>query len=296
MPDPLVTLMLSMAVAVGWFGVVRLARGVRQTSLTAAAGWAIWFQVTLTVATIAALSRSQIPPGIVDQLWYLTAVSALCPFVSVLGARRGRVVEWNLFVVLPLIIVLEWSALAQWSACWKGQRLELETPSIVAYFVVMAFGPASFLPTRFGASSLCWNLLWVWEVAQFGDWREPRSEVSRISGFLLVVFWISGFRSARKTRRDPGWNRVWQDFRDCFGIGWSFRVMARVNEVARREQWPWVLTDHGLETISPDGPSTTLPDGDPRVDRTFRWLLKPFVDPVWIDERLAEPIATSGSL
>ena len=126
MLELLVAAMLIQAVAFGWYGVLRLMRSVRRTSLTSAAAWAAWFQVTLTVTTIATLAKSQVPLGIVDQLWFLTAVSALCPLVAVLGARRGRLLEWSAFIVLPVIVVLEWPALAQLTRCWHGQRLDLE--------------------------------------------------------------------------------------------------------------------------------------------------------------------------
>ena len=119
MPDLLVALMLSLAVAVGWLGVIRLTRSVRHTSLTAAAAWAIWFQVTLTVTTIATLANGRVPPGILDQLWYLTAVSALCPFVAVLGGVFGSQLDaavwrmgtaWELSGPRPLRVEWAWRA------------------------------------------------------------------------------------------------------------------------------------------------------------------------------------------
>src|SRR5439155_6530825 len=137
-------------------GVFRLMRTVRHTSLTAAAWWSAWSHSTLTVATIGTIAKNLVPPGIVDQLWYLTAVSALCPPVAVLGARRGRAVDWSLFVLLPLIVVLEWPAVAQWSRNWSGQRLELESPSLMAYVLVLAMAAGNFANTR-----------WEWPSAWF---------------------------------------------------------------------------------------------------------------------------------
>lgn len=63
-------------------------------------------------------------------------------------------------------------------------------------------------------------------------------------------------------------------------------MTGRINEVAQREQWPWILTDNGLKPISNESQPACDPEADPRVNHTFRWLLKPFVDPEWIDERL----------
>lgn len=62
--------------------------------------------------------------------------------------------------------------------------------------------------------------------------------------------------------------------------------MARVNEIARRDNWPWTLTENGLSPVDPKNAIASDPDSDPRVDHTFRWLMKPFVDPEWIDKRL----------
>ena len=291
MTDVLVAAMLSLAVAVGWIGVVRLSRSVRHTSLTAAAAWAIWFQTTLTVTTIATLAKSRVPLGILDQLWYLTAVSALCPFVAVLGARRGRLLEWSGFIVLPLIVVLEWTALAQLTRCWNGQRLELETPALIGFALVLFMALGQFFDTRYPMSILSWMAAWgnvCWSLrSSTAALLIDRNADQRIAIFFLLQFWLA---VAFETRPRPvvtfGWNRVWTDYRNIFGNLWALRLMARVNEVARRDKWPWTLTEGGLNPVDHQNATAGDPTGDPRVDHTFRWLLKPFVDPEWIDERL----------
>jgi hypothetical protein len=59
-----------------------------------------------------------------------------------------------------------------------------------------------------------------------------------------------------------------------------------LNDIAHREQWPWCFTLQGLQP-QPGSPAAPAPSNDdPRVDHAFRWLMKPFVDPEWIDERL----------
>ncbi len=290
-------MMLSLAVAVGWLGVIRLARSVHQTSLTAAAAWAIWFQVTLTVTTIATLAKGRVPLGILDQLWYLTAVSALCPFVAVLGARRGRLLEWSLFIVLPLIVVLEWPALAQISACWNGQRLELETPTVLGYFLVLTMSLGSYFVylTRFSPAVICWAHAWgaailslnnslTESIAAYSPIRAGNHVYLTIA--LQFLFWLAMSWAARVQSRCAGWDRVWHEFQSWFGGVWALRIMARINEVALREQWPWRLTPEGLRPVSPDVPNPDSATTDPKVDRAFRWLLKPFVDPEWINERL----------
>ncbi|MFM9964965.1 MAG: hypothetical protein ACKV2Q_27510 [Planctomycetaceae bacterium] len=301
MPDLLIAPILLLAVSVGWLGVLRLARGVRHTSLTAAAAWAIWFQVTLTVTTIATLAKDRVPLGILDQLWYLTAVSALCPFVAVLGARRGRLLEWSFFIVLPLIVVLEWSALAQLTRCWNGQRLELETPTLIGYGLVMlmCLGTYVFSSGRFSVAALVWTSSWSLFVLatlmprKLDDWSGTPQTDRLATAILQLMFWGIVAVSARKASAQHGWNRVWFEYRDWFGTAWSARLSARINEVAEREQWPWRLTQSGWQLTSSETPPMEPPADDPRVNHALRWLLKPFVDSDWIDERLNAASPTS---
>jgi hypothetical protein len=298
MPDLLVAMMLSLAALTGWLGVIQLSRSVRRTSLTVATAWAIWFQVTLTVATIATLAKSRVPPGILDQLWYLTAVSALTPFVAVLGARRGRLLEWSLFIVLPLIVVLEWPALAQWRPCWNGQRLELEGPALIAYFLAWTMSLGSYLiMTRFTPAVTCWAYAWMAAIMSLNnsltDAFAALSPIrpgnhSYLAIAMQILFWLALNWAANVRSRYDGWDRVWQDFRGWFGVLWATRIMARINEVAQREQWPWRLTHGGWEPTSSEQPQRRPPIDDPRIDHTVRWLLKPFVDPEWIDARLKD--------
>ncbi len=296
MPDLLVALMLSIAVLIGWLGVIRLRHSVRHTSLTAAAAWAIWFQMTLTVTTIATLAKGRVPLGILDQLWYLTAVSALCPFVAVLGARRGRLLEWSVFIVLPLIVVLEWPALAQWKPCWNGQRLELEAPALIGYFLAWMMSLGSYLiMTRFTPAVTCWAYAWMSAIMSLNNSLtdafaalspiRPGNHIY-VAIAMQIFFWFAMNWAANVRSRYDGWDRVWHDFRGWFGVVWATRIMARINEIALREQWPWRLTHDGWEPTSHEQPQSGPPIDDPRIDHTVRWLLKPFVDPEWIDERL----------
>lgn len=290
MPDLLLGTILTLTVAIGWLGLLRLMRTVRHTSLVAAAWWSLWFQTTLTVAAIATIAKHLVGPGILDQLWYLTAVSSLCPLVAVLGARRGRIVDWSLFVLVPLIVVLEWPAIAEWRRCWNGQRLELEAPSLIAFALVLIMGAGNFVGTRLTRPAIVWMVTWsliVWTFSgSFGQNRVPREPVYSYLVISLLVFWAAVAKAVARKSNATGWDKVWQDYRNLFGTVWSFRLMTRINEVAQRDQWPWTLTADGFRLVSlgmeyPGDPAT-----DPRVDQTMRWLLKQFVDPEWIDARV----------
>ncbi len=299
MPIILMRTIVLLAVALGWFGVARQARAVRQTSLTAATWWSVWFQLTLTVVAIGSVSQTFLPPGFADQATYLAAVSALCPLIAVLGARRGRVVDWSFFILLPLVVVLEWPALAQWSATSRGKPLDLETPSLVAYGVVLLMGAGNFVFTRFTWPAVLWMSLWGWCVWSLSQRGISRSDTVAIIFCGQLLFWLQVDAAFRHRRTMMGWDRVFCDFRDHFGAVWAFRLMARVNEVAQREQWPWRLMPDGLQPFPGESSTATKsaldhnPNTDPRVAHTFRWLLKQFVDPEWIDSRLADESVNS---
>jgi hypothetical protein len=295
MPDVLPGLILIPAVVSGWLAFAFVRHSVHGTSLTAAIVWVGWFLVTLTVAMIATFFGHRIGSGWLDQLWYLTAVSALCPFVAVLGARRGRLRDWNLFVVLPLMLVLEWPALAQWDESVIGRPLDLEAPTIIGYGVVLLMGAGNYFGSRWtwpvlsgviGCGLLVSSLGTVWPMEQM-----KRDLLRSLAGLCWLAGFVTAWRRAKPSCDISGWNRVWLDYRNLFGQVWGTRLMLRINEVAQREAWPWRLTESGLEPVtevanpSADASAADF-NSDPRVAHCFRWLLKPFVDDDWLDRRL----------
>lgn len=294
MPDVLPGLILIPAVVTGWLAVAFVRNSVRGTSLTAAVFWSGWFQVTLTVATIATFFGRRIGSGWLDQIWYLAAVSALCPFVAVLGARRGRLRDWNLFIVLPLMLVLEWPALAQWEESAFGTPLDLEAPTRIGYGVVLLMGAGNYLGSRWTwpvLSGMIGCCLIVSSLGSVSPTERLNGDILRsVAGLFLLAGFVNALRGAKQSREISGWSRVWLDFRDLFGQVWGTRLMLRVNEVAQREAWPWRLTESGLrpvnEAVSQAVDETVPePNSDPLVDHCFRWLLKPFVDDEWINRR-----------
>ncbi len=306
MPDMLLETMLTITVLIGWFGITQLILNVRQTALVAAAYWASWAQLTLTIAAVVTILRHQFNPGILDLFWYLAAVSALCPFVAVLGARRNRALDWSLFVLLPLLVVLQWPALAQWRRCWNGQRLELETPTLIGFLLVLVMGASNFIGTRFTRPAIVWIATWgliAWSFKETGGSnRFPSESVYSFVAISLLVFWTAVAKAAMRRSPATGMDKVWRDFRNSFGTVWAFRLMTRINEIAQRDQWPWRLTHEGLRLTSIGSPYAGDPADDMRVDQTFRWLLKQFVETVWLDRRLGRsslepsPSQMSGSL
>ena len=102
---------------------------------------------------------------------------------------------------------------------------------------------------------------------------------------------IALLRGVRRYQREEssrtGYERVWLDFRDWFGILWTRRVMERLNQTAEQENWGCRLFLDGIVWQLDPGEEqkrSTLA----KMDHAFRWILRRFVDEEWIDRRLNE--------
>jgi len=268
---------------------------IRQTTLAGA--W-VWTTISLgvwgSVWSITQTSRA-VPPGLADQLWYATAVVAVCPPIAVLGARRPGTGVWTCFILLPLLVVLGWPAWAVWGSGFPLPRLELAAPAVLGYGVVLVMGAGNYFGTRYWASAglyaaslLCIVLPFLQSVSA----RFPNSQIARGWGTLLfaaaiVTAAISSRRAAR-VASSSGLDRVWILFRDSFGMVWARRTQDQLNDVARQEGWPARLDVGGIVWTDPQIAEADRTKTGTRIEQTFRRLLKRFVDPEWIDERLAE--------
>ncbi len=105
------------------------------------------------------------------------------------------------------------------------------------------------------------------------------------AGLLLgAAVWAA--RSAARSEVCPGgFDRVWNDFRDHFGIVWARRVQDRLNETGRKESWPGRIELHGFLWKDP-ADVAARESANPKIEHALRWILRRFVDPEWIDARL----------
>lgn len=262
----------------------RIRHVVRRTTLATAWNWALIAWGAWEIAWVSQFFP--IWPAVRDQLWYAAAILGLCPPIAVLGAKRPGSRVWAAFVLVPLVLVFSWPAVVEWVYRFPPQRFQLETPMLLGYGLVLVMGYGNYLGTRqslaslLTASALGWL---VWKLAQ-----SPQADQS-LQPFgptlLLVLAAVVGWGLRSSPPEATGWNRVWWDFQDAFGIVWAKRVMDRINQTARHEQWKAEWTVQGL-AFPPDITDPEKSHTQERVDHTLRWLLRRFVDPEWIDERL----------
>ena len=269
----------------------------RQTTLPTATWWAMGGLVIAIVAQSIELANPDQANGWVDLGWYFAAVVLLCPGIAVLGARRPGASVWALFVLLPLVLVLMWPAVASFQVARPAEPIEIEVPALLGFGLVLIMSGGNYFGTRYTMSTFYYAgaivLLVVPMSVASPDFFPERSTSRFIAslGFLLAISETNRRSKAEADDEISLLDVLWFDFMDSFGMVWAKRVMDRVNESARREKWAMHLELHGFVPIAESPSADELLHTEKRIEHTFRWLLKRFVDPEWIDARLQEPTA-----
>lgn len=237
--------------------------------------------------------------SLADHLWYASAVLALCPPIAVLGSRRPGTRVWTWFIQFPLLLVLGWPVISLWLQGSEVRGLQLETPQLAAFLLVLIMGAGNYCGTRFTLPILSYATACGILVASSSDscpaWLTDRWWARLwATGLLVLAILLASRSSDRGSQATDRFNRLWLDFFNTFGVVWGRRIQDRVNFIAEKEQWPARLELHGFvwadsSTDSPDRAAT-----EARIEHTFRWLLRRFVDPSWIDERIGASLTTGA--
>lgn len=287
---------LSFTIAVLLTGVlwqaIQLRRGVRGTTLTTTAAWGIFVAAMWWAAWSLSAYCFADRPVVQDQWWYWVAVVSLVPPIAVLGAKRPGSEAWNYFVLVPLVLVLGWPALTVWTMAGPG-ALRVETPVLIGFVLVLVMGCGNYIATQLAFPALLYALSVVLVLApcstvSAGQGVSP--ETYRLAGAVCLLLSVGWARMIlwQTTLEASGPSRVWNDFREMFGIVWMKRAMDRINEeFAEREQWPARLGTDGLEWPEPPTAAQRT-HVEARLTYALHWMLRRFVDPEWIDQRLGK--------
>lgn len=278
---------LVLAGVYGWgYSFVIGRRASRHTSLVTAWRWLLAAELAVLLMLVSDHVLQVWSGRTADYGWCVTSILLLCPPMAVLGARRPGVKVWSAFILLPMLLVLSWPV---WTLVLQGSELRglaLESPTVIGFFVVLVMSGGNFLGTRFTPAACCWMLGTTILFLSVTGWSivpDGLEALLRLVGVLLLELSIlSTMIPARSRMNRHPVNRLWDDFRNSFGIVWGLRMVERINALATQEHWTIRMQFSGF----PEGGKGRLTSEETPVTDASRWLFRRFVDEQWVNDRL----------
>jgi hypothetical protein len=259
--------------AIAW-----ISQSSKGTTLRTATGWAAAACLAFGHSLLT-LQFPQFPETYRQQCFYWAAIMALCPLIAVLGAQRPGVRVWNAFVLVPLVAVLGWPAIAVWFTASPPAPLVLETPAIVGIAIVAVMGLGNYvLIPRWTVSVLLYGAAIALTVLPLSNLVELslhwRLAPYPCLGLAVLAGWLGS--RGRQPSADA-LQQQWDDFRDRFGLVWAARIRERVNATAEKERWNKRLELQGFVPCASQG-ALSEADTRARAEHTLNWLLRRFVE------------------
>jgi hypothetical protein len=183
---------------------------------------------------------------------YLATLGMLAAGLSVLGARRSDRWVWavlmSILVCVMLIPWLESGGLGR--PVVPLTRLRLEAPWTLFFGILALAVVSNFVPTRYGPAAVILGLAFGVEYLGLTRVSWPPAMRGRLWsiaawGYSCSIY-VAACRAPRLTPGGAAVDRLWQWFRDHWGLAWGLRVRDRFNESARALAWPLRLTWKGV--------------------------------------------------
>jgi hypothetical protein len=284
--------MASVAILSTLPAVLTARKKLQRTTLVGPWWWGVLALAAWAITWFATEALGLLTDGAGDQLWLVSAVLLATPFIAVLGARRPGSRVWSVFIVAPLAVVLDLPAATAWNRDWRPAPLHLEVPMLAGYALVILMGTGNYLGTRFVFPAVMTAVAGLAVPVSMSSLHGlPERGLARAGATLLLAaaMWLAAWKGHKPAPTGmTGFDRLWRDFRNLYGIVWARRVLDRVNETAARDHWPVRLQLHGFVPVDPSHAQPLTPDQRQQVEHALRWLLRRFVDTDWITERLAQ--------
>lgn len=255
--------------------------------------WTLIAAVSLLLSNAMSGRLFVISPKVSSLLQLISVVLMLTPAVSTLGARNPGVGAWQIFVVLPLIIVLLWPGLSDLVSSRGQEPLRIGVPAFSGLCLVLLMSMSTCVGTSF---TFTFASLFFFSAVTLGlfpamGWMDLMSPWQCTIPLLLLVAVTLATRSikirllaieAARTRSELV-DASWVLFQDLYGLVWARRIQERVNQFASRENWSVLLTHAGFRDANGMEPS----DEDLEKPRdALRWVLSRFADDQWLAEKL----------
>jgi len=264
--EPLPAMIIATTLTVAPAGLLLWGRTrLRGTTLIAPWGWMLAAVLAVGgIEVIAAASGHSATTDASSSLSFwrqLAAAITVCPAAALLGAKRPQDRPWQ-FVVLSLALVL---CLPPAQAFLFSSR-SIMFDTIWNWFLaaLLLAGLVNHIGTRYWLAGICWftgQIVLFWPrlplVHKTGPLLPPLAGLACLAvAVALVLLWP-------RSRVASGWNRVWRDWRDAYGLLWGLRVAERFNATAKQQGWNVVLRWEGFRSVESSAESE--PDLPPVV-------------------------------
>ena len=261
----------------GW-----LARG---TTAVPAAAWSVAASLALAAEAAGRAAGWLADPATQSAARLMVAAVAVCPAMSLLGAKRPQHGVWQL-IVATLGFVLAMPALSA-ILVRPGSLPHLHMLERFFLPVLVGVGWMNFIATRRGlAASLVavGQLGLMWQFLPGASCEQPPAVLfdAVCSCLIAVGAVLAVAQSNRGSRRSAGVGvaaaiePAFLAVRETLGAAWALRICERFNSIAATRAWPCRLRFAGLEG------DLTAGAWERDAVRCLRSILRRFVSPDWI--------------
>lgn len=256
--------------------------------------WMLAALLSLLMHSIVNIPQLNCGEAVISAAAYFAATMLLTPLVTILGARRPGISAWHWFVVLPMVVVLQWPAISQLSGNHWRAPIELSAPSMMGIVVVLIMSAGTFL----GTSSMIFAALYssgiVVLLMSVTDLTMAKTGIATLGAVpILLALWMTRRNLIRNLHQihssDNSSQRiraVWSLFGSLHGFAWTRRVQDRINQFAPRERWTVQLTSTGFEHTEHDVAEESTDAELKQPVEAFVWVLARFADETWLRQTL----------
>lgn len=270
---------------------VRIRSMVSVWTASQAWNWMIIALLAVLFHAILSLHVLHVSDAVTSAAAYFATTMLLTPLVTTLGARRPGIAAWHWFVVLPMVVVLQWPAVSQWFGSHGRAPIELNAPATVGVVVVLLMSAGSLLGTSSTGVVLLHSSAIVILLTSATGNQMAQFPVTAIAAILmLTATWIARrninghltrLRNAKTVSQRT--QAVRDLFSSLYGFAWTRRVQDRINQFAPREKWSVRLTATGFKRLDRDTPTD---DELQRPLEALIWVLTRFADESWLQQVL----------
>jgi hypothetical protein len=263
-----------------------LARG---TTAVPAAIWATVAALGLAAEGAATAAGWLSEPASQASFRLVVASLAVCPVMSILGAKRPQHGVWQ-FIVATLAGVLALPAITA-TLVRPGSLPDLHILERFFLPLLVIVGWLNFVATRrslavtsvsIGQVALMWAFLPLVGSSEplAPEYEAGAASLVAIGAWLAVVqavLWpvgAKGYRGLAATIDPP-----FLALRETLGAAWTLRIAERFNAVAEERGWPSRLRFGGLVVDAPGQADPSEAD----ANRCLRSLLRRFVSTAWLE-------------